>query len=129
MDFINDDFPYIMDDFSQEIILAEDAPLYVFRFVGSTEYGCLVGMIGGYDFWEDALYRIKQEWRADKKKAETEGKEWDRAACLHTCLIYIRESDVFVMTDPKGKIHAIKAANFLRNKVASNVSEYPEFIE
>ena len=129
MDFINDDIPYIMDDFSQEILLAEDAPLYVFRFVSCTEYGRLVGMIGGYDFWEDALYRIKQEWRADKKKAENEGKQWDRAACLCRHLIYIRESDVFVVTDPKGKVHAIKAANILKNKVALSVPVCPEFIE
>lgn len=129
MDFINDDFPYIMDDFSEEILLAEDAPLYVFRLVGCTEYGSLVGMIGGYDFWEDALYRIKQEWKADKKKAKAAGKEWNRTACLCRHLIYIRESDVYAMTDPKGKVHAIKAANFLRNKVVSSVPERPEFIE
>ncbi len=129
MDFINDDFPYIMDDFTEEIILAEDAPLYVFRFVGCTNYGCFVEMLGGYDFWDEAIGRLKMEWCADKKKAEASGKKWNRTACLYSHLIYIRESDVFVITDPKGKIHAIKAANFLRNKVASSVPEYPEFIE
>lgn len=129
MNFINDDFPYYMDDFTQEIILAEDAPLYVFRLVGCTECGCLVEMLGCYEFWEEAMGRLKMEWRADKKKAKAAGKEWDRTACLCRHLIYIRESDVYVMTDPKGKIHAIKAANFLRSKVALSVPVCPEFIE
>ena len=121
MIFINDDFPYIMDDFTKEIILGENAPLYLFRFTECTFNGCLVEMLGSYDFWEEAIGRLKMEWRADKKKAEAAGKKWNRTACLYSHLIYIRESDVFVITDPKGKIHAIKAANFLReNKMVNS---------
>lgn len=117
MKFIVDDFPYYLEECAKEIILAENAPLYVFRRGGCTERGISTDMLGGYDFWEDAIYRIKQEWRADKKKAVAEGKKWDRQACLYRHLIYIRESDVFVIVGLKNRIYAIQPANFLRSEV------------
>lgn len=124
MNFIVDDFPYYLEDCAKEIILAEDAPLYVFRRGNCTEQGFSTDMLGSYDFWEDAIYRIKQEWKADKKKAEAEGKKWDRRACLYKHLIYIRESDVFVIIGPKNRIYAIQPANFLRNEVGLRVPEF-----
>ena len=129
MKFVVDDFPYYLEDCAKEIILAEDAPLYVFRRGNCTLQGVSTDLLGGYDFWEDAIYRIKQEWRADKKKAEAEDKKWDRLATLHDYLIYIRESDVFVIVGSKNRIHAIQPANFLRNTVALSVPVCPEFIE